>query len=251
MTRRLSILGLLLLVAACGGKSPAATTPAAAAPNLDSLTRAAEASFRRGKWNDAQRQYETVVSLLKFDDPRSARARFFLGETHLAMDNPVLAARELRRVADEGADQQLAPEALLRVGDAYAQLWRKPELDPSFGLTAISTYQEVQSRFPGSSAAIRAQQKVAELQERLAYKTYKAGLYYYRLRAYDSAIIYFRDLVATYPRSEVAPDALVKLVAAYKSIGYGEEVKETCGYMRRFHATAPGVADACKGVPGA
>ena len=65
-------------------------------------------------------------------------------------------------------------------------------------------------------------------------------MYYFRLKAYDSAILYLKDLVATYPKTAVAPDALVKLVQAYKTLGYREDVQETCGYIRRFHPKAPG-----------
>ena len=129
----------------------------------------------------------------------------------------------------------LAAEALLRVGDAYADLWRRPELDPSYGQTALATYQELLNRYPGTTAAKRAQARIDDLQEHFAYKEYKAALYYFRLKAYDSAILYLKDLVATYPRSAIAPDALIQLVQAYRTLGYKEDVQETCGYIRRFH----------------
>jgi len=44
--------------------------------------------------------------------------------------------------------------------------------------------------------------------------------------------------VATYPRASVAPNALLKLVEAYQRLGYQEDVRETCGYLRRFHPNA-------------
>jgi TolA-binding protein len=44
--------------------------------------------------------------------------------------------------------------------------------------------------------------------------------------------------VATYPRASIAPDALLKLVEAYRRLGYQEDVQETCGYLRRFHPNA-------------
>lgn len=250
MTRWIGSIGAVLLMA-CGGKSAPASPAPVVAPvvSSDSVWRVGESAFRRGKWADALREFEQYLKLVRADNPLAGRAHFFMGEAHLAQGNAILAAREFRRTADEGTDESLAPSALLRTGDAYAELWRRPELDPSFGSTAVATYQEVQSRFPRSDAARKAQERVLELQERMAYKTYRAGLYYYRLKAYDSAIIYFRDLVASYPRSTVAPTALVKMVAAYKVIGYAEEVKETCGYMRKFHAEAEGVAEACADVP--
>jgi hypothetical protein len=49
----------------------------------------------------------------------------------------------------------------------------------------------------------------------------------------------------------VAPDALVKLVQAYKTLGYREDVEETCDYIRRFHPKAPGAREVCPDSTGA
>jgi outer membrane protein assembly factor BamD len=215
----------------------------------DSILPLAEGRFRLGQYGRAQLDLEKLTSFIRSGDPRFAKLHFLLGESYMGQENHLQAARELRRVSDESGDEVLAPDALLRVADAYADMWRKPELDPSFANTAVATYQEVQSRYPGTRAAGTAQSRINVLQDKLAYKAYKSGLYYFRLKAWDSAIIYFKDLVATYPRTTSAPDALVHLVKAYRIIGYQEDLKETCGYMRRYHAAAPGTADACKGVP--
>jgi outer membrane protein assembly factor BamD len=184
-------------------------------------------------------------------DPRSAQAHLFLGEAQLALGSNLEAAREFRKVSDDTPNDPLAPEALLRAGDAYADLWRKPELDPSYGQTALATYQELLNRYPGGTPAKRAQERIEALQERFAYKEYRSALYYMRLKAYDSAILYLKDLVATYPRSKVAPDALIRLVQAYRTLGYKEDVAETCGYIRRFHSGAPGAGKACPADPAA
>jgi outer membrane protein assembly factor BamD len=127
----------------------------------------------------------------------------------------------------------------------YPDLWRRPELDPTYGQTALSTYQELLNRYPGSSASKRAELRVTELNERFAYKAYKAAMFYFRMKAYDSAILYLKDLVATYPKAAVVPEALVKLVQAYQKLGYREDVQETCGYIRRFHPKAPGAGEFC------
>jgi outer membrane protein assembly factor BamD len=168
-----------------------------------------------------------------------------LGEALLGQGNALQAVREFRRAADDTPNDPLAPQALLRAGDAYASLWRRPELDPTYGRSALATYQEVVNRFPSAPAAQRAQARVQGLQDQFAYKDYKAGMYYIRLKAYDSAILYFRDVVATYPRSAIAPDVLIQLIKAYTVLGYQEDVRETCGYIRRFHANAAGVSEVC------
>jgi outer membrane protein assembly factor BamD len=210
----------------------------ASAQEVDSLFRLSEARVRRGKWGDAIKHLERLLLEFAPGDSRIPQARYFLGEAKLAIGSHLEAAREFRRVSDETPNDRLAPEALLRVGDVYADLWRRPELDPSYGQTALATYQELLNRYANSAAAARAQERIDELRERFAYKEYRAGLFYYKLKAYDSAILYLKDVVATYPKAAVAPDALLKLVEAYQRLGYQEDVRETCGYLRRFHPSA-------------
>src|SRR5262249_16951322 len=149
-------------------------------------------------------------------DPRVSQAHFYLGEVQFARGENLEAVREFRRVSDEAPNDPLAPEALLRVGDAYADLWKRPELDPTYGTTALAAYNELVRRYAGKSAAARGQKKISGLQEWFAEKEYKAALYYLRFKAYDSAILYLKDLVATYPRASIAPQALLRLIGAYR-----------------------------------
>jgi outer membrane assembly lipoprotein YfiO len=253
MNRWLSICAAVSLTA-CGGGSAgrsAATSPApvptadASPAAIDSLWHQVEQAVRRGKWSEAEKLLNRAVLEFPPGDPRIARAHFFLGEALYAQGRHLEAAREFRKASDETPNDPIAPDALLRLGDVYADLWRRPELDPTYGQTALSTYQELLNRYPGGNPAKRAQMRIAELNERFAYKSYKAAVYYFRLKAYDSAILYLKDLVATYPKAAVVPDALVKLVEAYRKLGYREDVQETCGYIRRFHPKAPGAGEVC------
>jgi outer membrane assembly lipoprotein YfiO len=251
---------LVALVAACGGGRPAANPTVSPSPGsrpnetaspamIDSLWSKAEGAVRHGKWGDAEKLIERVLLELPPGDPRIPQAHYWLGEAYFARGRQLEAAREFRKASDETPNHPVAPEALLRVGDVYADLWRRPELDPTYGQTALATYQELLNRYPASSAAKRAQLRIAELNERFAYKTYRAAIFYYRLKAYDSAILYLKDLIANYPKSAVAPEALVKLVQAYRTLGYREDVQETCDYIRRFHPKAPGAREVCPTNP--
>jgi outer membrane protein assembly factor BamD len=205
--------------------------------------------FRQGKWTDVSTILERLVLEFPPGDARFARARLYLGNAYLASKSHLQAVREFRKLSDERPGDPLAPLGLLRAGDAYADLWRRPELDPSYGQTALATYQELLNRYPDSEAATRARGKIATLEEKFAIKQYKAALYYFRFKAYDSAILYLKDLVATYPRTTSAPNALKLLVDAYTRLGYEEDVSETCGYLRRFHPNAPQTAEACPAEP--
>jgi outer membrane protein assembly factor BamD len=251
MRQSLVLLGALL--AACGGgraenegaPAPVPVSAGASPATIDSLWREAEQSVRNGKWGDAQKLLDRALLEFSPCDPRIARAHFYLGEALFAQNRQLEAAREFRRASDETPNDPIAPEALLRLGDVYADLWRRPELDPTYGQTALSTYQELLNRYPESNAAKRGQLRITELNERFATKAYKSAMFYFRLKAYDSAILYLKDLVATYPKTGIVPEALVKLVQAYQALGYREDVQETCGYIRRFHPRAPKVREVC------
>jgi outer membrane protein assembly factor BamD len=242
---------LVVLLTACGGGGSSRRPATAPAPMsvssaaLDSLWRQTEAAVRHGKWSNVAKLVDRLLLEFPPGDPRIARAHFYLGEALYAQGRHLEAAREFRKASDETPNDPIAPEALLRLGDVYADLWRRPELDPTYGQTAMATYQELLNRYPGGNAAKRAQLRIAELNERFAYKTYKAAMFYFRLKAYDSAILYLKDLIANHPKSSVAPDALVKLVQAYRRLGYGEDVQETCDYIQRFHPKAPGAREVC------
>jgi outer membrane protein assembly factor BamD len=255
--RRFLVCCALALLAACGGRrspqpAPAPVADVDASPaTIDSLWGRAEWAVHHGKWGDAEKLLNRAVLEFAPGDRRVAQAHFYLGEALFAQGRQLEAAREFRKASDETPNDPLAPEALLRLGDVYADLWRRPELDPTYGQTALSTYQELLNRYPGSGPAKRAELRIAELNERFAYKSYKAAVFYFRLKAYDSAILYLKDLVATYPRAAVVPDALIKLVQAYKALGYREDVQETCGYIQRFHPRAPKVREVCPAKPAA
>jgi outer membrane assembly lipoprotein YfiO len=229
-----------VLAAGCGGrfKPQNYLTP-------ETLLEASKQEFRQGSFGNAKTGLTRVTLELAANDPLLAEARYFLAESYFAQSDYLEASREFRRVADEFPTHPLAPEALLRAGDASAALWSRPELDPTYGEAALATYRELVGRFPQAPATVRAQRKLAVLAERFAEKDYRNGLFYLRLGGYDSAIIYFRSVAANYPQARVAADALVKLIEAYRRIGYAEERRETCAHLRRYYPGADGLDAAC------
>ncbi len=252
--RRLVLAGALLgmsgVIAGCGRKGVSTTLAPVSQPvtaGADSLWKQLEDAFRRGRWADAQRHAEAAALAIGPADPRYYRLHFLQGEIFFAQDNQLQAVREFRRVADEQPDGPLAADALVRAGDANADLWRRPELDPTFGEAARAIYEEALARYPGTPAARRAGIRLTELLEMFAQKEFKNALYYFRFKAYDSAILMLRSVIATYPRASVVPTALERLVQAYQILRYEEDVKETCEYIKQYHPDPLGPVRLCKG----
>jgi outer membrane assembly lipoprotein YfiO len=239
LRRAASVGGGLALLSACHHFNPRAY------PNPESLFRASMREFRAGRFQPAFLGFQKLTFDLPGRDTLAPRARFLMAECYFGMRDFVTAAREFRRVADENPTDAMAPEALLRAGDAYTQLWRRPELDPTNGQTALAAYQELQGRFPETRAAAVADARIRALNEDFAAKEYQNALFYFRRGAYDSAILYFKGLIASYGSATIVPDAWVKLVRAYHAIGYRDEEQETCAHLLQYYGTRADVRQAC------
>ena len=231
-----------LLLAACNGR-PNIGRSAIRDPEVD--LNQARSDFRHGEFSTALLRFRRVQFELNPSQAEMAEVRYFLAECDFQLGDHSAAAIEFRKMADEYPSSEYAPLALLRSGDANLRLWRRPELDPTPGQAALATYQELQGRFPGTDASARAQIHIRHLNDWFAEKDYKNGMFYLRRRAYDSAIIYFKDIIATYPDSRRVPEALVRLVDSYRAIGYAAELREACDHLHRYYPATDGLDRRC------
>jgi len=237
---RIALLSAVVVVAACHHAARVASGPT---PEQN-LARATNA-FRHGDFRRAQDLYQRLLFDLAPGSPQLPEVRYFLAESNFQLGQFVEAAHQYRQVADAFPDSPYAPVALLRAADANLRSWHDPDLDPSYGQAALAIYQELQGRYPDSEAAGRARQHTVQVRALLADKSYNNGLFYLRRRAFDSAIIYFKDVIASYPETPRVADALLRLIDAYAAIGYTSELRETCDNLRRYHPEAAGQARAC------
>jgi outer membrane assembly lipoprotein YfiO len=214
-------------------------------PTPEALFDASLKKYHDGDCGAAEIGFQRLAFDFPARDPRRAQARYYLAEC-LQRDKRYLeATREYRRVADQHAQDSLAPMALLRMSEAYIKLWRRDELDATYGLSALTVLQELLGRYPSSASIQTAREHIRELNERFAHKEYKTGIFYFRAKAYDSAIIYFRSVVLNWPEASWAPESLLKLIEAYDRIGYEEDKNDMCGQLQRFYPDMVERADAC------
>ena len=224
----------LVVVAACHHFDPRQYTVP------EDLYLAAMHQFRTGNYDKAQAGFQAVAFSVGARDTLYPLARYFLAESYFGQGDYVTAAQEFRRTADENPNHRLAPEALLRAADAYAKMWEKPDLDPTSGQTALATYQELAGRFPEASATRVATTRLKALNDRFAQKEMDVGIFYFRRNAFDSAILYFKDLIASYPSSSLVAESYVYIVRSYHAIGYTDQETAFCNALRQLY---PNLAD--------
>lgn len=204
--------------------------------------------LRKHKWSHAVAGFEKLTTDLPARDPLLPESYYYLGEAHMGSKEYILAAQSYSRVAENFPEDTLADRATYKTGVAYAKLWRRPGLDPEYGETSRSTFQSFLAAYPDSPLRDSAQKQIDRLDEWFAIKGYNNGVTYYKRKAYDSGIIYFRDVVRQYPKTDAARKSQIRLVQSYRAIKYKEDVAETCGSLEKAHPSDKDVAKVCRGV---
>lgn len=217
------------------------------------LYEAGKREFDRAKWNNAIAAFERLTFDLPTRDTLLPRAHWYLGQSRLRKRDRLLATQSFMRLAEDFPDDSLADDALLAAGDAYRGMWRRPALDPQYAVLAQSQYRLLVATYPDSPLAVTGTARLRLIDEWLAGKDYETGMHYKRRRAYDSAILYFRDVVQTYPNTDKARQSMLRLVEIYRlpAINYKEDAVEVCGALRAGFPTDPEVLERCKASPGA
>lgn len=219
--------------------------------NPEALFRASLQEFQRKKWDNAQLGFERLTSDLSSRDPLLAPAYFYLALTHENRREFLLAAQAFERVTDGFPDDTLAPTAMLGTGRAYQSLWRRPSLDPENGQKAASILRALLSSYPDAKEVEDAKRRITQLEEWFAQKDYDTGIHYVKVRrAIDPAIIYFKDVVQTYPSTKAARLSWLRLHELYTKIRWKEDAAETCTAMWKAYPGDPEVRLAC-GAPAA
>jgi outer membrane protein assembly factor BamD len=214
-------------------------------PTSESLFRAGVERLERRKWEHAVQAFEKLTNELPARDTLLPASYFFLAKAYAGRGDHLLAAQTYRRMAEAFATDTLADDALFQAGREYQKMWRSPSLDPLYGGEALAAYQELLGLYPDSEWADSANKQIGVLQEWFATKDYETALHYLRRKAYDSAIIYLRDVVERYPQTARARDAFLKLALAYEAIRWRDDKAEVCQTMRERYPQDREVAQVC------
>jgi outer membrane protein assembly factor BamD len=212
---------------------------------------AGKREFDKGKWQNAINAFERLTVDLPTRDTLLAPSHWFLGQARLRKDERLLAAQSFMRLAEAFPQDTLADDALLASGDAYRGLWRRPALDPQYGHLAQTQYRLLAGVYPDSPLADTARARVLAIDEMLAGKDYETAMHYIRRRAYDSAVLYLRDVVQQFPETDKARQAMLRLVEVYRlpSMNYREDAEEVCAALRAGFPNDREVLALCKARP--
>lgn len=217
-------------------------------PTNDALFQAGLSQFQQRKWDNAVLAFEKLTFDLPARDTLLPLAHWYLAKSHAGREEHLLAAQAYNRMAESFATDTLADDALYEAAREYQKLWRRPTLDAQYGEQAIAAYQTLLGLYPDTELKDEAEKAIGDLQEWFATKDYESGMYYFRRKAWDSAIIYFKDVVKNFPQTARSRDAYLRLADAYDAINYRDDKKDVCATLAQKYPRDPEVRETCGDV---
>lgn len=234
--RRLALPALLLALVGCPKGLPQDASP-------DRLYSIGREQFEKGDWDRAIEAFQRFL----YQDPghpKADSAQYLVGEAYFNQKQYLTAAAEFLRLAQNRPAGPLADDSRYRACESYHKLSPRPELDQEYTDEAIGQCRSVVLLYPGSPYASEATERVRELTDKLARKYYLNALFYYKRRAYDSAIVYLEYVLETYGGAAVEPEALLTLYEAYRKVGYSREAEQTRERLLREYPDSPQAQEA-------
>lgn len=238
---RLALVGLAVMATAC-----APSFQLKKFTTNEALYSASLREFQRHKWDNAVAGFEKLTTSLPPRDTLLTRSYWYLSLAHQKKEEWLLAAQSFQHLSEGAPEDSLADDAQLEAARSYRKLWRKPALDAQYGETAIAAYRTLIAAFPSSPLVPVAEKELAEVRDWQAKKLYETAVgFYLRRKAWDSALLYLRDVRTKYPETPTARKAGLRLVEVYRRLKYREEAEETCAALQREHPTDAEVRKTC------
>jgi outer membrane protein assembly factor BamD len=231
MTTRTLILAILLVTALELGCHSSNVVENLSAEDRYTL---AKAKFDDENYLDAIEDFRVIT--LQYPGSRVAdSAQFFLAQSYFHRGQFILAASEYETLVRSMSVSPLVPEARYEIGMCYYELSPNSDLDQKYTYKALDAFQSFIEYHPTNALVPQAEQKIRELNTKLAGKEYNSGKIYMKMEYYGAAERQFQFVLEKYHDTDYAPPALIgeveALIARKK---YSEAKKEIDKFFVRY-----------------
>lgn len=132
---------------------------------------------------------------------------FKIGECYKKAGDYQQARLAFQKLVDEHPESKLAEEANFQVGLCASQASLKPSYDQSVTDDALKEIEDFARRHPESTLTGEADKMRESLREKKAESDYTIAEFYWKQKWYDSAEVYYRNIVDNFPDTNVAKKA--------------------------------------------
>lgn len=226
------------LLAGCGGKSVRPVLP------LQEQYSLAKKHYDQKKYRQAVEEFQKLI----FNYPGATvvdTAIYYLADSYFNQKDHAAAAGEFKKIMTNYPNSTWLDEAAFKV--ALSDMKQSPpaELDQQFTLLALDEFNEFVETYPDSPLVPEAKNKILELRNKLAKKTYKNGYLYLKTKDYPAALLYFKEVLENYPDTVWAKEALYRIAEANR---LQNKIPEALEVYKRFVELYPKdkLASKCK-----
>jgi outer membrane protein assembly factor BamD len=218
----------LVLSMACGPKQP-------------SLILDAEDQFALAKREFDKKHYDQAViefQKLIFNYPGAVfidSAQYLLGVSYFDQKDYPSAVTEFNKLLSSFPTSLLSDDAAFMVAFCDFKMSARAELDQERTFKALEEFKSFLDDYPESDRANEAQNLLKECRSKLAKKVYESGRLYFKMRQYEAALIYLKDLISEYNDTKWAPPAQFQMAEVYfKQKKYDQAKEEYQKFLEDF-----------------
>lgn len=186
--------------------------------------------FEEEDYQDAATEFEAL--LLQY--PGSVivdDAQYYLGMCKFERGEYIIAAYEFSKLIKNMPASDFVPKAQFMLAETYYELSPNYNLDQKYTKKAIEEYQAFIDFFPLNEKVAEAEQKIIELNNKLARKDYDIAVIYEKMDYYTAALKYFDGVIETYHDTRYAPQAMYRKIQLLMD---REREDEALSEMKKF-----------------
>jgi outer membrane protein assembly factor BamD (BamD/ComL family) len=173
--------------------------------------------------------YEQIVRRA-YHEYVEPQAQMSIGTARENQKNYLKASKAYELAADRYSDRpRVASEALWKAGEANRKQSAEAEYDQGASVRAIETYNDFIALFTEDSRVPQARDNIIELRTEQARGSFIVAKFYEKYHRYQSALIYYNEVLIKDPDSPYAPDARERMEVLKKtdSRARGGQAKES------------------------
>jgi outer membrane protein assembly factor BamD len=163
-------------------------------------------------------------------------AQYYLGLTRYQRQEYIIAAYEFSKLIKNMPASSFVPDAQFMLAECYYGLSPNYNLDQVYTKKAIEEYQVFIDFFPLNERVHEAEEKINELNEKLALKDFTIAQIYEKMDYYTASMKYYDYVVETYHDTEYAPRALFSKITLLME---REREDEALDNMKKFMLLFP------------
>ena len=182
--------------------------------------------FQKKDYIEAIDNFKVIT--LQFQGSQYAdAAQYYMGECRFLRKEYILAAYEYEQLLKLMPNSPYCSKAQFQLATSYYKLSPPSHHDQNYTNKAIDAYQAFLEYFPTDSLVSVAEERIREMNTKLAKKDYDSGIIYMKMGYYRSAAYYFDIVLNKYHDTYYAEPALLKKAEALYNRKMYSEADET------------------------